>query len=511
MSCQVLCSGVCTAADTSGGCDHAPVTAPLGPDAARGAAPAASRGRVPWLPPPRPGPAPGRGRRPRAGAAGQHRGHRPGLARRAAAGQRASARSTAGRPTGPSTSSTGLLVDNRVLPVFALLLGYGVAVRLGRPGRPDGAGRARAPRDGAGPAGTPRRGRVGVGAAPGGRAARARRPARRPGPRRGRAGRRSRCCCCSRCRWPGPAPARTCSSAVLAVPALLVHGAVDGFGGSLGFPDAPQDYLLSVVDRVGHVAARASSCSCRPTGACSSRSCSGVRLARARLGAGARPAPARAARSSGSAAGAGRAAGGGAVRAGARGGRLPDVVVGLWAGVLDAVTGPVGRAGRGVPRCSRPPRPSVRRRGGPAAGRRAALAPCWAGASPGPCSTSRTPSCSPSSSRRGRAGRAARWGSAAAAPAAAGCGRSRWSPPCVAAARRGAGRWRGTGRRRAGSAERAAGPGPQLGDVVRRGAAGLGRVGDEPQRHGARQPALVGVEHVEERGHLALEASAPAR
>ncbi|WP_380167383.1 DUF418 domain-containing protein [Jannaschia sp. R86511] len=38
---------------------------------------------------------------------------------------------------------------------------------------------------------------------------------------------------------------------LLVVPALLVHGVVDGLGGSVGLPDPPSDYLLSVVDRVG--------------------------------------------------------------------------------------------------------------------------------------------------------------------------------------------------------------------------------------------------------------------
>lgn len=39
--------------------------------------------------------------------------------------------------------------------------------------------------------------------------------------------------------------------AVVAVPTLLVQGAADGLGGLSGFPDPPTDYLLSVVDRTG--------------------------------------------------------------------------------------------------------------------------------------------------------------------------------------------------------------------------------------------------------------------
>ncbi|MGJ7440236.1 DUF418 domain-containing protein [Aquipuribacter sp. MA13-6] len=38
---------------------------------------------------------------------------------------------------------------------------------------------------------------------------------------------------------------------LLVVPALLVHGVADGLGGTVGLPDPPTDYLLSVVDRVG--------------------------------------------------------------------------------------------------------------------------------------------------------------------------------------------------------------------------------------------------------------------
>lgn len=38
---------------------------------------------------------------------------------------------------------------------------------------------------------------------------------------------------------------------VIALPALLLSGAADGLGGTAGFPDPPSDYLLSAIDRVG--------------------------------------------------------------------------------------------------------------------------------------------------------------------------------------------------------------------------------------------------------------------
>lgn len=38
---------------------------------------------------------------------------------------------------------------------------------------------------------------------------------------------------------------------VLVLPAVLVSGLADGIGGTAGFPDPPADYLLSVLDRVG--------------------------------------------------------------------------------------------------------------------------------------------------------------------------------------------------------------------------------------------------------------------
>jgi uncharacterized protein len=38
---------------------------------------------------------------------------------------------------------------------------------------------------------------------------------------------------------------------VLVVPAVLISGLADGIGGTAGFPDPPADYLLSVLDRVG--------------------------------------------------------------------------------------------------------------------------------------------------------------------------------------------------------------------------------------------------------------------
>jgi len=134
---------------------------------------------------------------------------------------------------------TALLVDNRVLAVFALLLGYGLAVRLGGPGQlqPPASGPGRDAELGR----AVRRATVLLGlgalhaallldadvlatlavvtvlAVP-------------------LVGARSR---------------THVGVGLLVVPALLIHGAADGLGGSAGFPDPPADYLLSVVDRVG--------------------------------------------------------------------------------------------------------------------------------------------------------------------------------------------------------------------------------------------------------------------
>ncbi len=144
---------------------------------------------------------------------------------------------------------TALVVDNRVLAVFALLLGHGLVVQLtrSRPAGPDGTGAG------------------GAGGAGGGRAddtwsaAALRRAAGLV--------------------LLGAAHAALVLDAdvlatlgvvlvlslplvrartrthvlvgLLVVPALLVHGVADGLGGSTGFPDPPTDYVLSVVDRVG--------------------------------------------------------------------------------------------------------------------------------------------------------------------------------------------------------------------------------------------------------------------
>ena len=327
-----------------------------------------------------------------------------------------SARSTAGRPTGPRTSLTGLLVDNRVLPVFALLLGYGVAVRLAPDARtPRATGRAgHAPPDEA---------ELGVGAAPRGRAARARRAARRPVPPRGRPGRARGDAAAGGAARPRPDARTHVLVGVLAVPALLVHGAVDGFGGTLGFPDAPQDYLLSVVDRVGTwllglVLRRADQRGparrgrARPSGW------------PARAGGGTRPGTGGACGSSGPWPAVVGLLGAVPYARVLGAGRLPDVVVGLWAGVLDAVTGPVGRARRGAPAsCSRRPGPPARRPGVPAQGAGRA-AP--AGATEPGRSTSRTRCCWRSSSRPGRAGRAAGGGARRPPGRRRCCGRSPW-------------------------------------------------------------------------------------
>lgn len=136
------------------------------------------------------------------------------------------------RPLGGSSADravdavTAVLVDNRVLPVFALLLGWGLAVRLEHVGR----------------APLLRRGAllVGLGALHaallleadvlaalgvlvlvGAPLVTARLPVR-------------------------------LGACLLALPALLLHGVADGLGGSAGFPDPPTDYLLSAVDRWGN-------------------------------------------------------------------------------------------------------------------------------------------------------------------------------------------------------------------------------------------------------------------
>lgn len=224
---------------------------------------------------------------------------------------------------------TAVLVDNRVLPVFALLVGYGMAARMLGPGTP---GLHAAPREREWAYGLRRSGvLLGLGflhaalvleadvlgmlgvlllvSVP---LARAR--------------------------------ARThVGVALLVVPALFVHGAVDGFGGTLGFPDAPEDYLLSAVDRVGSWLLALVLLLPASSGLLVAVVV-GVRLARS--GWGADPAAHRR----------GLVAVG--VVAGALGllgslpyarvvgaGVLPDVVVGLWAGVLSSVTAPVGALG----------------------------------------------------------------------------------------------------------------------------------------------------------------------
>lgn len=135
------------------------------------------------------------------------------------------------RPVGGSTAdrvvdaTTAVLVDNRVLPVFALLLGWGMVVRLRHVAWPALLRRAAV--------------LLGVGALHAALlleadilatlavlmvlglplvAARAR---------------------------------VQLLVVVLALPALLLNGVADGLGGGAGFPDPPADYLLSAVDRWG--------------------------------------------------------------------------------------------------------------------------------------------------------------------------------------------------------------------------------------------------------------------
>ena len=145
---------------------------------------------------------------------------------------------------------TAVLVDNRALPVFALLLGYGVAVRM----RP----RARA----AGPHGEPHAGPQ-AGAYAGPDEAEWGDALRRAGVLLGLGALHAALVLEADVLGTLAvllvlavplARARTRTHVlvvVLVVPALLVNGAVDGLGGTAGFPDAPEDYLLSVVDRVG--------------------------------------------------------------------------------------------------------------------------------------------------------------------------------------------------------------------------------------------------------------------
>lgn len=145
---------------------------------------------------------------------------------------------------------TAVLVDNRALPVFALLLGYGVAVRM----RP----RARA----AGPHGEPHAGPQ-AGAHAGPDEAEWGDALRRAGVLLGLGALHAALVLEADVLGTLAvllvlavplARARTRTHVlvvVLVVPALLVNGAVDGLGGTAGFPDAPEDYLLSVVDRVG--------------------------------------------------------------------------------------------------------------------------------------------------------------------------------------------------------------------------------------------------------------------
>ncbi|MFC7162701.1 DUF418 domain-containing protein [Aquipuribacter hungaricus] len=224
---------------------------------------------------------------------------------------------------------TGLLVDNRVLMVFALLLGHGVAARMLRPttgarGRsPDAAEWA----DGLGRSGT----LLGLGAL--------------------------HAALVLDADVLGTlgvlllvavplARARTAVHVLVvlvALPPLVLHGALDGFGGSIGFPDPPGDYLLSVVDRVGSWLF-ALVLLLPVQGGLLVAVVAGVRLAR-----GGWAADPRAHRRGLLAVGAAGVLVAAAVAVpyvrvlGAGG--TPEVGVALWSGVADAVAGPAGALG----------------------------------------------------------------------------------------------------------------------------------------------------------------------
>ena len=130
---------------------------------------------------------------------------------------------------------------------------------------------------------------------------------------------------------------------LLVVPALLVNGAVDGLGGAAGFPDPPQDYLLSVVDRVGTWLLALVLLLPGQSGLVVALVV-GIRLARS--GWGSDPAAhRRALLLLGGLAGALGVAGSLPYARVLGAGRVPGVVDGLVAGVLDSVSGPVGALG----------------------------------------------------------------------------------------------------------------------------------------------------------------------
>ena len=225
---------------------------------------------------------------------------------------------------------TAVLVDNRTLPAFALLLGYGVAARMLRRGSTGG--RHAAP-DEAEWADALRRAGVllGLGAL---------HAALLLG---------SDVLGTLAVLLVVAVPlvrARTRIHVVvvlLVVPALLVNGAVDGLGGTAGSPDPPQDYLLSVVDRVGTWLVALVLLLPAQSGLVVAL-VAGIRLARS--GWGAEPAAHRQGLLLlGGVAGVLGVVGSLPYARVLGAGVVPDVVDGLVAGVLDSVSGPAGALG----------------------------------------------------------------------------------------------------------------------------------------------------------------------
>ena len=237
---------------------------------------------------------------------------------------------------------TAVLVDNRALPVFALLLGYGVAVRMRTRARAAGAHGER-------PAGPQAGAHAGPDEVEWGDAL------RRAGVLLGLGALHAALVLEADVLGTLAvllvlavplARARTRTHVlvvVLVVPALLVNGAVDGLGGTAGFPDAPEDYLLSVVDRVGTWLLGLVLLLPVQSGLVVAV-VAGVRLARS--GWGSDPAGhRRGLLLLGGLAGAIGVAGALPYARVLGAGVVPDVVDGLVAGVLGSVTGPAGALG----------------------------------------------------------------------------------------------------------------------------------------------------------------------
>ena len=241
---------------------------------------------------------------------------------------------------------TAVLVDNRALPVFALLLGYGVAVRMRTRARAAG---AHGERHAGSQAGSQAGAHAGPDEVEWGDAL------RRAGVLLGLGALHAALVLEADVLGTLAvllvlavplARARTRTHVlvvVLVVPALLVNGAVDGLGGTAGFPDAPEDYLLSVVDRVGTWLLGLVLLLPVQSGLVVAV-VAGVRLARS--GWGSDPAGhRRGLLLLGGLAGAIGVAGALPYARVLGAGVVPDVVDGLVAGVLGSVTGPAGALG----------------------------------------------------------------------------------------------------------------------------------------------------------------------